>query len=352
VSGAGAAAEHAAVRVERLFDTLLTSHEDAVRQRAAAIELLALLGELSGFVGTAAANRGETVLPSGVALSALGAAECVTDFPRTAKFAAGLVEAVRSTLARVPGTRIEIVYAGCGPFALLALPLTTRFTADAIGFTLIDVHRSSIERARRLFDVLGIGRYVNDWVEADATRYEHGRPYHVLVSETMRRRLASEPQVAITLKLAPQLAPGGVLVPERIAIDAYLDDLSEAELAESHGDAPMPGRGRRTGVVELGTVFDVTASLERPDADGAFAPVTVEVPATITGPRHLVLATRIQVFGDVVLDDYESGLTWPTVLTPLGRVGSGDRVELRYVLGQEPGFRYDVLPPGSRSISR
>jgi hypothetical protein len=254
-----------------------------------------------------------------------------------------LESAVRAAQQRFPGECIEIVYAGCGPFALLALPLTQRLSADEIRFTMLDLHERSLELARALFEKLDIAHYVREWVQCDAVTYRHprDRPFHILVSETMRKALASEPQVAITQNLVAQMTAGGLLVPERIIIGAALDDMTDAEWLHSEDLRAAPELGRRPNAVELGTILELSATLPPPDADGLFPPVMVTIPEG--PPRYLLLTTRIHTFGDIVIDDYESGLTYPAVLKSLGRLRAGSKVEIQYALGIDPRFRCRVM---------
>jgi hypothetical protein len=70
---------------------------------------------------------------------------------------------------------------------------------------------------------------------------------------------------------------------------------------------------------------------------------TVDVPKGTGGGLHLALLTSVNVFGSVVLGDFESGLTCPRVLFDLGRVSAGARVEFAYRLGARPGFEYRFI---------
>ena len=322
---------------------LLRPDSDCERQKNAAQQLHRLLSEFAEFDGAASVNRTDSVLPYGVALAPFDAAACLTDYPRTAKFSAGVIAAVRAAQQKFPGERIEVVYAGCGPFALLVLPLTLEFEPHEVHFTLLDVHAHSLQSAQTLFRRLDLEDYVTDWIECDATTHQlpQGR-FHVLVSETMRKGLVDEPQVAITLNLMPQMVESALLVPERIVIDAYADDFDDEELFHTEDMTPAPGQGRRSGARALGTVFEVNAALKPPDAERHFPGVVVTMPEA-DGPRHLVLCTRIHLFGDIVLDDYESGLTYPTVARTLGRLTPGTRVRVYYFLDRTPRFCYEVL---------
>lgn len=108
-----------------------------------------------------------------------------------------------------------MLYAGCGPFAPFALMLATRFEPSEVRVTLLDVHSWSLECARRLFETFGLADFVRAYVCADAATYTWPRdlPLHVVLTETMQHALQKEPQVAVTLNLAPQLSDGGILVP-------------------------------------------------------------------------------------------------------------------------------------------
>src|SRR5262249_33054812 len=72
----------------------------------------------------------DTPLPNGIALSPTLAGACLKDPVRVSIFLRGIHAAIREAQRRFPGQRIEILYAGTGPFAPLAIPLMTRFSPD------------------------------------------------------------------------------------------------------------------------------------------------------------------------------------------------------------------------------
>jgi hypothetical protein len=274
----------------------------------------------------------DTKLASGFALSPAGAAACIEDPLRTAMFVRGVWAAVEEAQRRFPGETIEIVYAGTGPFASLALPVMALSSPERLRFTLIDIHAESIRCLRALLSHFGLDEFVRDFVNCDAATYVHPAelPLHIVISETLQPALSVEPQVTITRQLAPQLSPGGLLIPEKIAVDFVLDDpviFRTTEIDPEHKARTMVGRAFtldasagdlivRDGVIQLGE-FELPPAL--PDSAPA-------------------LLTEIHVFGEFVLRERDSGLTTPWPIRDL-EVWQGERVSLYYELGPMPGIR-------------
>jgi predicted RNA methylase len=259
------------------------------------------------FVAASPLTRSDsTGLPSGLALSPELAAQCVLDTHRTVAFLRGIAAAIEEAHRRFDGV-LEVVYAGTGPFAPLAIPL---MPLPRVHFTLIDIHDAATSNVRQLLDRLGLHASV---VRADATTYEHPSPIHIVITETMQRALQKEPFVAVTRNLRRQLAPRGVLIPERVTVDFALIDPA-AEQARWNGAAIPPHHER------LATVAEITADRE------LMEPMEVTIPRDGQWPA---LLTRVDVFGDAKIDDYESGLTMPEVLWHLApsRAGNIIRIE-------------------------
>jgi hypothetical protein len=268
-----------------------------------------------------------------------------------------LYGAVLEARKRFPGATIEILYAGCGPFAPLAIALTARFSSTEIQFTLLDVHQRSLDAARRIFHVLGKSAFVREYLQADATSYKHTAPHviHVVVVEAMQKALAKEPQVAITINLAPQLCPGGIFIPERITVDCYLCDPAKefaAFVPDVNAAASLSAGAERRVRINLGPVLELTAdncndlvTVATSDGQGAASliPAVLEISEEVDSQFCLMLSTAITVFDSIVLEEYESGLTCPEFLFGAGTMHKGKRIELAYHLGDKPGFKYRSL---------
>jgi hypothetical protein len=347
------------LRLKKIADELLSPQTEAEGLKEAAAGLYSLCSSVTGIdecsdhAGDADGSR----LPSGEAISPRDAAGCVLDYSRTSKFLRGLYAAILEARERFPNTTIEILYAGCGPFTPLAVPLTTRFSPAEIKFTLLDVHRRSLDAARRIFQTLRKSAFVRDYRQCDAALYQHDAPHviHVIVVEAMQAALEKEPQVAITLNLAPQLCRGGMLIPERITITCHLRELTKefpALPAEADAVRSWSSGDRNKAGVKLGRVLELTAGTRlRPSAAGDSAehgatcltPQLLDVPKDVGGEFYLMLSTAINVFGSIRLDEYESGLTCPRILYDAGKVRGGQVIEFEYHLGDRPGFTYKSL---------
>lgn len=302
----------------------------------------------------------ETRLPLGKAISPVDAGRCVLDFMRTTKFLRGVRAAIDQARSRFPGEVIEVLYAGCGPFATLALPLTTVFSPNQVRFTLLDIHQRSLGCATRIAESLGVSSYFGQFVQTDATTYkcDGDSPIRVLIIETMQMALTKEPQVAIAMNLVPQLGVDGILIPEKITLTVCHADLAGEVVPGSAGD-DQPGESKAARVrgqrVILGSPFELTAesaqafaSMPRePDPAGSILlPCRrIEALAQPEDSRSLAILTTITVFGDIVLGDYESGLTNPTFMAEALPTTAQSGLQFAYRLGPEPGLTFRVEPP-------
>lgn len=288
-------------------------------------------------------GAGQTRLESGLAISPALAAMCLREPFRTLAFIRGLAAAVGE--ARRPGRPVRVLYAGCGPYALLALPLMTLYSREKLSFTLLDIHQECLDGARRLIDSLGLD-HVEEYLCADAARYRipaHRLP-DVIVSETMAVCLRNEPQVSIVRNLLAQ-APGARLVPESVRVEACLLDPAReiAGLpAGAGGEAPAPERDR----LPLGTVFSLDAESIHSwkCVSGNRLPGgTVDIPAPLEKRYQPYLLTQIAVHGEVGLKDFDCSLTiprpWP------GRPGfrGGERLRFHYALTDCPELGYEPV---------
>jgi len=320
--------------------SVLLFGDDDRRSEAAVASLYQLFCDITGLGEKTvdARDRSAISLAAGCAISPLDAGRCLLDARRTVAYLRGVYGAIQEAQQRFPREVIHVLYAGCGPFAPLCLPLLPLLAGKAIHFTLLDAHARAIESVETILAALQLKGATVDCVVCDATRYHNPdcRPLHVVVSETMQRALEKEPQAAILMNTAPQLAVGGLMVPEMIAVDAVLTDLSQ-ELG-GNGVAAGPW----SGCIPLGRILEV----DRERACAWFAagisshlpPTRIALPSVVPAQYSLVLATTIRTFGAHVLQEYESGLTNPLMLKGWR---AGEELEFTYRLGKKPGFHLE-----------
>ncbi len=330
-------------QMTRLSDAasiLLFGGDDNRRSWAAVASLHRLFSGITCLhENTADPSEGSAItLSSGSAISPLDAGRCLLDFRRTAVYLRGVYNAIQEAQRRFPGEVIHVLYAGCGPFAPLCLPLVPLFAGQAVRFTLLDAHARAVESVKMIRAALGLEEANVECLVCDAAHYQipDHRSVHVAVSETMQRALEKEPQVAILMNMASQLRPGGLMVPEMIAVEAVLTDLAR-ELG-GNGVAPRPWSGR----IRLGRVLEVDCKRA-----GAWAaagvpahlpPARIALPSMIAAQYSLVLATTIRSFGVHALREYESGLTCPREVHGWH---AGEELEFTYHLGKDPGFHME-----------
>ncbi len=332
----------------------------------AALDLYGLFNDISGrpqdIVGPEAITwQQETPLAEGIAINPFSAAICVLDDMRTRAFAGGVCDAIKASQEQYPGECIEVLYAGAGPFAPLALLQTPFFSSDEVQFTLIDIHPAALACQAQIISVLGLEPYIEATIQADATQWHPpgGEKYHVVVAEVMQRGLITEPQVGVTEAIARHLRSGGFLVPERIDLSlCLLSPEAEQERAvqardrlgeyfDLSGDSipdvtPILGDSAAPNRIFIDRVFSLTKSVaedyERSET-GIIPLQEIHLPDPLPAGLSLRVLTEIRTFGDFVLGDYASGLTFPEALDDSPSLTPGGTYTLNYESLGVPGLR-------------
>lgn len=295
----------------------------------------------------------DSLLDSGVAINPQAAAHCVVDYQRSVVFIRGIHAAIKALKRRFPDTRLEILYAGCGPFATLLLPLLGRFSPGELAISFLDIHRQSLDSVGQLLAEFGLGDHVLTTIQADACHYKHPGKLHLLVAETMQKSLEQEPQFAVTANLAPQLLPGGIFIPQRIDVALCLADLAHerALLDQSQRlDATaLEEGGQRHLLARVCTLSPKHAAEQLRQAQYnsrtnklELAPAIVQIPALADiACFDAALFTQVVVFEQYRLADYESEITLPLKCQELSQPTGGDRYRVSYQLGSYPRFDFE-----------
>ena len=295
--------------------------------------LKALFYEATGFNDYEPANLQNIITGTGLAISPVSAAFCITDMMRTRIFLLGIRQAIEERLKKAPGKPVIVLYAGTGPFGTLLTPLLTLFSPEQLQIILLEINPGSIAYLQKAISHFRMGPYIIDLLHADASTFFIS-PKHqpdILVSETMKPALEKEPQVSITANLISQCNKSPVLIPECIRVEAALI-----------GNIAKPG----FTILPLKLLMELTAETaaiiqNNPQSLPAFSK-GIEVEITMPADpscTQLVLLTHIKVFGQHILQFNECGLTIPHRLLDLGISNEWPRKFLfKYHAGTVPGF--------------
>lgn len=287
---------------------------------------------------------GGTRLDGGLAISPTLAAMCIRELFRTLAFIRGLHAAILD--ATLPVRPVRVLYAGCGPYALLAVPLMTVFSREQVRFTLLEIHSESLDRALALIDSFGLSHLLDESICADATRYAipPDKMPDVIVSETMAVCLHNEPQVTIARRLLTQ-APEARMVPRSVSVEVCMLNGSREHVimpAGYTGEIPEPDRDR----INLGKVFQLDAANIRrwEGMEGDRLPAgRARIPAPLESRYQPYLLTKVEVYGDIVLQDYDCSLTVPQRLPGKPVFAGGETLQFHYKLGAYPELGYELL---------
>lgn len=326
-------------RLHQLMDAMLEEQAPPLLQQTAA-ELFNALATCSGLDETT--HSGNTQLPAGTAIAPYWAASCMQDHLRTQRFMQGIHQAVLDAMNSRPGEKIHLLYAGTGPFAALVLPVLTRFSAEEISVALLDIHESSLFMLEKVLNTLGVQDRVKSLIQADAATYQipESEEVHIVVAETMQHALEREPQLAISLNLMPQLAPGAIWIPQNIRIEAALMNLPD----DTHPPAPEGSMNYQV----LGPVLNVNRRTAEQmaahwyESKFSWEIPPIELPVEPTGALPwLALLTEIHIYGQYHLRAQDSSLCAPRLLSKLpGLPAYPKSVYFSYKTEASPGFHY------------
>jgi len=284
-------------------------------------------------------TSGETACREGLAISPTQAAMCAGEFRRTATFLRGLHDAIADAVELNGPRPVQVLYAGSGPYATLAVPLMAIFPPEKVRFTVLDLHTVSIMSVKSLVSRLGLDRSVQSYVLADACDYNipcDAIP-DILLCETMSTALEGEPQVAVMRHLLGQ-APDAVIVPESVQIDAFLVDTSK-EPDHIVAESEDPSGKRQPDRIRVGAVFELNASTILSWASlpkDRLPAATIHFPPPPKPSYRPFLFTTITTHGGHVLRTHDCNLTGIREITAISNLSTEATVQFYYRLGAAP----------------
>ena len=338
------------MKLKNIADTLLDEASPPAQLQAALNAFVQLCSAVGGVIPDRSfdAWAGDSLLQDGVAISPEAAAHCVHDTQRSVVFIRAAFAAIKTAKKRFANGPIDILYAGCGPFATLLLPILGRFNPEELTVHLLDIHQPSLDSVDSLIRHCGLRGHRISYIQADACHYQHPSNPHVIIAETMQKSLEQESQFAVTDNLAPQLQANGIFIPEIVEVALCLAKLEDETAAFKRGDALDPSALMEAGNRHpLATVLCLTPEhaprlrQQASPSNGSLAlnPIHVTIPTTV----HLddfdpLLFTRVQAFEQHQLLDYESEITLPLRCSELMPLRAGDRYRIRLQIGRYPKF--------------
>jgi hypothetical protein len=270
----------------------------------------------------------DSFLDSGVAINPRAAAHCVTDYRRSLVFIRSVHAALKKLLTERNTDVVNVLYAGCGPYATLLLPILAEFPAPRLRLQLLDIHQSALDAVHVMINHFGLNEYDIITQPADASTFRCSTAPQLIVAETMQKALEQEPQFPITANLAPQLAEGGIFIPERIDVDLCLSKAGKHQT--------------------LSRVLSLTTATGH-----APPPVEVCLPKQ-TGLNSMAaeLVTSIHVFGPYHLRPGEAEITLARPCQELSPLSAGASYRVEFCSGSYPVFEITAInKPGNKESS-
>jgi len=288
----------------------------------------------------------ESALQGGLALSTYDAAICVDEHLRTTRFIKGVYEAIQTLSKNFPQQKINILYAGCGPYGTLVLPLLPLLDAQRFNITFLDFHTPSLQSVTQVLRTIGLNHFPIQMVEANALEYQAAQPLHLVVTETMYKALIREPQTGITQNLAPQLITGGILVPESINIDLVYTFVGKEPDFESkkqpaiYKQEPYP---HRKVIDRLFSLNKKTVFFEE-NKENKFLSKVYTLPHEMENTPDISVFTSINVFQDIQLNSSQSTITNPHSISSSINYAKGSTFQLEYVFDGIP--KWEIITNG------
>lgn len=294
-------------------------------------------------------------LNSGCAIAPTAAGRCLFEIARTRQFVRGIREAIDQLLLSERRRPLQILEAGCGPYALLSLLPALYTRPGEVVFHLLDIFPENLLSARTLIQNLGMQEYFGDYIQADACTYQWQRkePLDILLVEVMLQALRKEPQVAVTLNLSPQLAPGGILIPQQVDVSLVMAEKGTRWKEVQTPEGVMLVDREEEVEETLAHIVSLSKQSTRQYFEAAELARIILPPHFNPSLYDLQLHTRIQVFGTHLLQRNDTSLTLPQTILRKEKINMepGTVLSLRYALDENPHIATTVIAPSAAKAS-
>jgi hypothetical protein len=292
----------------------------------------------------------DTFLNKGVAINPKAAAQCVKDYRRSIVFIRGVHQALRDLNSTAEKKPINILYAGCGPYATLLLPLLSQFSPDELSTNLLDIHQTSLDSVALLLAHFNLTDHHINYIQADACRYQHTGTLDLIISETMQKSLEQEPQFAIMANLGTQLSQGSIFIPEEIRVSFAL--VVEKDLNNAMQSEPKHQQQQQQALLNLTAANAAqlsdqayandcnTSDLGQANKEPSLELAVVSIPETGIASRYPALLTDITVYKRYELASNESDITLVRRCFEIEPLIPNQSYTVNYQMGQFPHFSF------------
>ena len=155
--------------------------------------------------------------------------------------------------------------------------------------------------------------------------------------------LANEPLVMIARHLLGQCGEA-IMVPHSVRVDACLVDQSKEFVFGDPEHIGEPSVLRRDRVF-LGNVFELNADNARrwgASLEDRLPASSITIPFPLEPRYRPMLFTTVNVYGDIVLKDYDCSLTLPRPIATNQKLKGGQVLHFEYRLGKHPRLECQV----------
>lgn len=270
-------------------------------------------------------------LDLGVAISPLDAAICTNEYMRTTKYIRGVYEAINDLLLKFQDKKIHILYAGCGPYATLIIPILSFFDSEKLEVSFLDIHKSSLNSVKNIISGLGFEDFVSEYIQEDATKYKVSKDIHLIITETMKAAFDDEPQISITLNLLPQLHKEGIFIPKRVVVrleKAYYKMINKNNILSKEKKSEY-----------LCDVINMDTSSEIKKEDVITSKQYI-INDDIDEKMQLQFTTTIHIYENNILKENECSLNIPKIIKLKQKPSIGDKFNFDYIFDNKPKIKY------------
>ncbi|MDX2320452.1 MAG: hypothetical protein QNK26_07620 [Moritella sp.] len=298
---------------------------------------------------------------------------CITtqlDDLRVRAYIRGIDKALRASKSTASAP-LRIMYPACGPFAPLLMPLLAyyqanqQYSAEQLQITLVDIQKGAVLSLKALVEEMGIADYIEAIYCMDALAYTcNDNKFDVVVLEAMQHGFSREAHFAITRHFAEQLTEHGYFIPQNVSVRAMLTNGQREYVEQWPGSTQLSECDMSAEIIaqriDLGEILSLTPQnlsalpeliLDENSRLIKCGKVTIPNEVVNRDDLLLILCTRVQVYAEEWLGEYDSGITHPLPDTQVCinfkphdakpgdlLVKSGDKLKFYYRLNGLPGF--------------